>query len=201
MSDIFRDYWQNIMGLPVEVLDAHQDMILYRSVKKSEFLLSSGSINGCTYFVEKGLLRMYSISSCGKEHIVQFAPERWMVADRRSLYMNEPSIYYIQAVENSEVVFLQKSFLENISKMHPQTSVKIMIYLQRNIMLLQFRISMLLGSTAEERYIEFIKQYPQLTSRVPLYMIASYLGITPESLSRVRRFESMRSALLDKSSS
>ncbi|MDR3309269.1 MAG: Crp/Fnr family transcriptional regulator [Tannerella sp.] len=187
------------MELPAETLDICQDMVSYHSVKKSEFLLSSGNIGGYTYFVEKGILRMYSLSTCGKEHIVQFAPERWMVTDRRSTYMNEPSVYYIQAVEKSEVVFLQRGFLEKITSLHPQTSTKLLFYLQRNIMLMQHRINMLLGGTAEERYLEFLKQYPQLISRVPLYMIASYLGITPESLSRVRRFESMRSALLGKS--
>jgi len=172
--------------MPLEELGICNDRISYRKVAKNDFIATPGSISGYTYFVEKGVLRMYSISESGKEHIIQFAPEMWLVADRRSTYLNEPSAFYIQAIEDSIVIYLEKGFIEDLIKLFPQTAEKITLLLHRHIMFMQHRVSMLLSATAEELYLDFLDTYPHLINRIPLYMIASFLGITPESLSRVR---------------
>jgi CRP-like cAMP-binding protein len=129
---------------------------------------------------------MYSIDNGGKEHIVQFAPEGWLVFDRQSLYMNEPSTYFIQAVEDSVVVYIKKGFIEEVIKTYPQSAERNTFILNRYIMIMQYRINLLLSATAEERYIDFFDSHPGFINRVPLYMVASYLGMTPESLSRIR---------------
>lgn len=130
---------------------------------------------------------MYSIDKNGKEHIIQFAPESWLISDRSSLYFNEKSIYYIEAVEDSEVLFLHPDFFSRLVEQFPNSIEKSDIIAQKHIRSLQDRINSLLGETAEERYMKFIRMYPDLLLRVPQWMIASYLGITPESLSRVRK--------------
>jgi CRP-like cAMP-binding protein len=139
------------------------------------------------FFVEKGLLRLYTIDDLGKEHVIQFAPENWIVSDRSSAYFNQPSDFYIDVVEDSEVVFLDKVFMDKASEQDLNFRHYFEKLLHNHIRHIQRRVSLLLGATAEQRYMDFIKLYPDLMLRVPQWMIASYLGITPESLSRVRK--------------
>jgi CRP-like cAMP-binding protein len=160
---------------------------LHKKVVKNEFLLNEGEVCLDTFFVEKGLLRMYSLDRNGKEHIIQFAPENWLISDRSSLNFNEKSNYYIEAVEDSEVYVLSKDFFTNMVEAFPQTAENNDLLLQKHIRNLQNRVNSLLADTAEERYMTFIKMYPDILLRVPQWMVASYLGITPESLSRVRK--------------
>ncbi|MDR0836486.1 MAG: Crp/Fnr family transcriptional regulator [Tannerella sp.] len=182
----FKGFMIKALEIPHEDLDMYLNRVTHRSIAKDDFILMSGTVSEYIYYIEKGVLRMYSINKNGKEHIIQFAPEGWLVFDRESTYMNTPSKYFIQAVEDSEVVYIKKGFLEDIIKTYPQSAEKNTFILNRYIMLMQHRINLLLSATAEERYLEFLENYDGFINRVPLYMIASYLGITPESLSRVR---------------
>lgn len=180
-------YLSDILELPVEAVNLCSSHYLRKIVAKNEFLLREGEVCKGTYFVEKGLLRMYSIDNNGKEHIIQFAPEKWLISDRSSLHFNEKSRYFIEAVEDSEVLELKNDFFSNINAAFPNTIENNDKLLQKHIRSLQNRVNSLLADTAEERYMSFIKMYPDLLQRVPQWMIASYLGITPESLSRVRK--------------
>src|SRR5690606_32830231 len=139
------------------------------------------------FFVEKGLLRSYTIDESGKEHILQFAPENWFIADRSSYYFNEPSAINIQAIEDTEVAMLEKGFIEKALEISHSFRAYHEKMLQNHVRHQQIRINMLLSATAEKRYRYFTDTYYDLTLRVPQWMIASYLGITPESLSRVRK--------------
>ena len=156
-------------------------------IKKGTILLSPGDLKSENYFVNQGLLRCFSIDEKGKEHIIQFAPEDWMISDRNSAIFNEPSIFYIEAVENTEVLIVPKDFFLGLQKLLPEVLALNTMMLHNSIRVMQKRINMLLSASAQERYLDFIKLYPNLTLRVPQWMIASYLGITPESLSRVRK--------------
>lgn len=158
-----------------------------KSFKKEEYLLRSGEYCKHTFFVEKGLLTQYSIDEKGKEHILSFAPENWFVTDRESTYFNRPSAYFIQALENTQVVMLDEHFIKLLSQKIPSFTDFNNRLLHNHIRQLQNRINLLLSAVAEDRYLQFVKMYPDILLRVPLTMIASYLGITPESLSRVRR--------------
>jgi len=141
---------------------------------------------------------MYSIDKNGKEHIIQFAPENWLIGDRSSLYFSEKSNYYIEAVEDSEVSVLSRDFFNKLLEEFPNSIEKSDLVLQKHVKSLQDRINSLLGETAEERYLKFIKMYPDLLLRVPQWMVASYLGITPESLSRVRKELAKKNFITDK---
>ena len=180
-------YLSEILEIPKNEVTQCSSFYESKSVAKNEFLLKEGEVCNSTYFVEKGLLRMFSIDKNGKEHIIQFAPEKWLISDRSSLYFNEKSKYYIEAVEESEILLLKNDFFNNMSLHFPKTAEKNDLLLQKHIRNLQNRVNSLLAETAEERYMNFIKMYPDILLRVPQWMVASYLGITPESLSRVRK--------------
>ncbi|AYN02382.1 Crp/Fnr family transcriptional regulator [Chryseobacterium sp. 3008163] len=181
------NYLAKVFEVPAERLSLCSVQYETKKVSKGEFLLQYGEVCRNTFFVEKGLLRMFSIDKNGKEHIIQFAPENWLIGDRSSLYFSEKSNYYIEAVEDSEVSVLQRDFFNKLLEEFPNSIEKNDLVLQKHVKSLQDRINSLLGETAEERYLKFIKMYPDLLLRVPQWMVASYLGITPESLSRVRK--------------
>ncbi len=158
-----------------------------KTFEKNQFLLRENEYCKHTFFVEEGLLRQFSIDEKGKEHILTFAPENWFVTDRESAYFNQPSAYYIQALEESKVIMIDEDFIHLLSKKIPSFSDFNNKLLHNHIRHLQNRINLLLSATAEDRYLQFVKMYPDILLRVPQTMVASYLGITPESLSRVRR--------------
>jgi len=169
----------------VEIVSLSENCTI-KKVKKDKYILRSGEFCKHTFFVEKGLLRQYSIDEKGKEHILSFAPENWFVTDRESTYFNRPSAYFIQALEESEVVMLDENFTKLLSEKIPTFTDFNNRLLHNHIRQLQNRINLLLSANAEDRYLQFIKMYPDILLRVPQTMVASYLGITPETLSRVR---------------
>lgn len=183
----FHNYLINVLAVPVEDSPTCKKFYTEKKIHKGDFLLRAGENCSDTFFVEKGLLRMFSVDKNGKEHVIQFAPESWIIADRTSQIFKEESSYYIDAVENSEVAVLPTDFFLNIFKNNPEVSGNNFKLLSNHIRALQKRINQLLGATAEERYLDFLKTYPNVFQRVPQWMVASYLGITPESLSRVRK--------------
>jgi CRP-like cAMP-binding protein len=149
-------------------------------------LLQKGDICNYTYFVEKGMVRMYAIDAGGKEHILQFAPEGRLITDRRSSLENTPSDFFIQAIEDTTVVCLKKSFMTKIITAYPQTAEQNTNLLYQQLALIQRRVEMLLSSVVVDRYLDFMRMYPKAIQRLPQWMIASYLGVTPESLSRAK---------------
>ncbi len=161
--------------------------LISKKIKKDTILLREGDVCSQVFFVTKGLLRAYTIDDIGKEHIIQFGREDSWVSDRNSFYFNLPAMFYIDAIEDSEVIFVPKDFYDKAEKLIPGFNSFTVMILHNSIRFMQKRISLLLGATAEQRYLDFIDLYPNLTLRVSQWMIASYLGITPESLSRVRK--------------
>jgi len=159
---------------------------LSKSFSKGEILQNAGQVSSKAYFVKKGLLRSYIIDEKGKEHIYMFASEGWIVSDVESQIFNNKTALFIDAVENSEVYLLDVSELESIIKNTDDSKVMVNTLLKR-VGVMQRRIISLMSSSATERYQSFLKIYPELPNRVPQKMIASYLGITPEALSNIRR--------------
>ena len=123
----------------------------------------------------------------GKEHIFQFAPEDWILSDEEALSEHKQAILYIDAIEDSVIRIIKAPSQEDMTTFEKDFLLENIQKLTRKVNSLRRRIFLLLGATAEERYSSFVKTYPNLAMRVPLKMIASYLGITPESLSRVRK--------------
>ncbi len=148
------------------------------TVKKGETLQRSGELSTKGYMVKSGLLRSYSIDNKGKEHIYMFAPEDWTIGDNH--FPNEPTSLFIDALEDSELLVFERDHKFDID------SDLAFQKLTRRLAVLQKRIIMLMSATAIERYEHFEETYPQIVQRVSQKMIASYLGITPEALSKVK---------------
>lgn len=186
-STDFHSYLLHTVGLS-ETEASEISIGLHREkYEKGSVLLRKGDVCKHSFFVEKGLLRSYMLDDDGKEHVIQFAPEKWFIVDRSSVYFNDPSESYIEAIEDTETVWINEDFMcraAEVSSTFGRYNDKL---LHNHIRQMQKRINLLLGATAEKRYLSFIKMYPDLLLRVPQWMIASYLGITPESLSRVRK--------------
>lgn len=183
----FYRYYAEKAGLSDIQFEELQSYFAFKTVPHNTYLLRAGELSRYAFFVESGLLQSFSLDEKGGEHILQFAPENWIVSDRASHYFNKPSDFYIKAIEPSVVVFIQPEFMEKASALSTEFACFLESSLQRNIYIQQKRINSLLAMTAKERYLSFMEMYPGLLLRVPQWMIASYLGITPESLSRVRR--------------
>jgi CRP-like cAMP-binding protein len=161
--------------------------ISIKNIRKGNIIQRPGEFCRHSFFVEKGLLRSYTIDAMGKEHIIQFGSENWIVTDRSSVFFNEPSELYIDAIEDTDYVALDSMFADKVGQLSTAFQTFNERALHNHIRHQQKRINLLLSAPAEERYLNFIQLYPDITQRVPLWMIASYLGITPESLSRVRK--------------
>lgn len=145
-------------------------------VKKGDILQRPGTLGSKVYSVKSGLLRSYSIDPKGKEHIFMFAPEGWTIGDNQSA--DQPCDLYIDALEDSVLYIREKNIHDEQGNAAP---------LIKRLYVLQQRIIMLMSATALERYQHFVETYPDIIQRVPQKMIASYLGITPEALSKVKR--------------
>jgi CRP-like cAMP-binding protein len=158
-----------------------------RFIKKGDYLLRAGSFSKEFYYVEKGCLRGYILDDKGKEHIYQFAPEDWVISDEEAFFSHTEAILNIDALEDSMVRIITATAHHldcGTNNELPQLAMK---KLSKKIGSLRNRILLLLSASAEDRYMDFIKTYPNLVQRIPLKMIASYLGIAPESLSRIRK--------------
>ncbi|KAA5823544.1 Crp/Fnr family transcriptional regulator [Algibacter amylolyticus] len=156
-------------------------------LSKGDILLSQGEIAKYGYFVKRGCLKSYVIDSTGKERIMQFAPEKWMVSDLDSIANKVPSMVFIEAIEESEVLFLSNSDFEDIDNLDKDIIVEMAIKFRNNLIASNKRIIGLLSATSEQRYTDFIETYPSLVNRLSLKSIAAYIGVTPEYLSDIRR--------------
>ncbi|EKB48449.1 Crp/Fnr family transcriptional regulator [Cecembia lonarensis] len=187
MDSPFLKYLSQTVHVKQEHLPLLDELISRRQLKKNDVLLTAGQVCKHMFFVEEGLLRLFSTDENGKEHIVQFASENWFMSERGSLYFGTPSEFSIDVLEDSQLVVFDQEFIEKASSISAEFRTYNEYLLQNHIRHLQKRINLLIGASAEQRYIEFINLYADLTLRIPQWMIASYLGITPESLSRVRK--------------
>ena len=163
-----------------------------KKLRKKQYFLQEG--DPCKYvaFVEKGLLRSYSIDERGSEHILQFAFEGWWIADQYSFLTGEPSVYTIDTLEDSELLLISRQGEEEMLSQIPKMERYFRILLQNNLINMQRRLVSSLSHTAEEKYSQLVQSCPSIQQRVPQHMMASYLGITPETLSRIRKQLSLR---------
>jgi CRP-like cAMP-binding protein len=158
-----------------------------KKIRKKQYLLQEGDVCKIIAFVEKGSLRAYSIGEKGAEHIIQFALEGWTISDLYSFMTGEPATYNIDALEDSELVLISRSAQEELLKKLPKYDSYMRIQLTGAYLAMQKRLTSIISLSLEERYSNFTSTYPNIVQRVPQHMIASYMGLTPETLSRVRK--------------
>lgn len=158
-----------------------------RLLKKKEFLFEQGDVVKYESFIVRGCLKTYAINEKGEEHILQFSIENWWIGDLYSFWTGEPGRYNIVALEDCELLTIDNESLEKLFLRIPKMERYFRILLKNAFIASQGRIYGNIGQSAEERYLDFINRYPSMEQRIPQYMVASYLGITPEFLSKIRR--------------
>ena len=157
-----------------------------KKLRKKRFILEDGETCNYTIFVERGLLRSFTIDSKGNEHILQFSMQGWWAADLYSFLTGEPSAHNIEALEDSELLLITKSSWDELLEKVPAFERYFRILIQNNLIATQRRLIGSFSKTAEEKYQELVQDCPDIVQRVPQHMIASYIGITRETLSRIR---------------
>ncbi len=181
----FQEFLQSTEVSP-ELVARFTSGIQQKSVSKGTILQSSGQNRNSSYFVRKGLLRSFYIDEKGKEHVFMFAPEGWLVGDFESQTSDTSTILTIDALEDAEIEVIDAENFAILDDMPSEVLQQQIQKLVRRISVLQHRVLMLMSASAAARYEEFIKTYPNVSQRVPQRMIASYLGVTPEALSKIR---------------
>ncbi|MGO4708919.1 Crp/Fnr family transcriptional regulator [Chryseobacterium sp. 2TAF14] len=163
-----------------------QSLLLPKKLRKKQYFLEEGNICPYTGFILKGAMRQFSVDSHGIEYILQLAVENWWIVDRQSFMNQTPSKYYIEAWENTELLLLPRPNLDAFLEI---PSVRDMFWKmsENNHIASQKRVDDAISLSALERYESFVHLHPDMIQRFPLHQIASYLGISRETLSRIRK--------------
>ena len=187
MYDRYFQSFNNKIPLKKEERELIQEYLTVKKIRKRQYLLQEGDICKCVAFVEKGALRSYKVNEDGTEHMVQFALEGQFMTDLYSFLTNEPSIYNIDAIEDSELVLITKSASDELRKRSSIYLEYIFNVTSEAYVDLERRLTSTISHSLEERYKDLTTHYPDIIQRVPQHMVASYMGLTPETLSRVRK--------------
>ena len=187
MFDVLHTHILNKINLTDEEFVRCTSYFTPKHITKKHFLLQEGEVCKSIAFVTQGCLRYYSIDGEGDEHILQFAIDDWWIADLQSFLTGEPALNNIDALEDSELLLLDRSSREALFTAIPKFERFFRMLLEGNYVATHKRITGAIGASAEDRYLSFIKTYPGIAQRVSQNHIASYLGIAPESLSRIRK--------------
>lgn len=187
MYEVFFQALRNKVPITNEEMGVIKQYLTPKKLRRKQFLLQEGDVCKFIAFVERGALRSYSIDEKGVERIIQFALEGWTISDLYSFLTAEPAIYTIDALEDSELVLISKSAHEELLKTLPKYETWIRIQITGAYLAMQRRLTSIISLSLEERYASFTSVYPEIVQRVPQHMIASYMGLTPETLSRVRK--------------
>ena len=188
MHDSFLEYIRRHSTTPLTEndIDAIKRVFIPKKIRKKQYFLQEGEV--CKYgaFIIKGAMRTYSVDEKGAEHIIELLIENWWVADRESFNMLTPTSYNIDAWEDTDVLAFTKADLTTYIEPIPAIVEMFRSLDAKYAFASQKRLNTFISYTAEKRYSELIKTYPEFLQRFPQHIIASYLGITKETLSRLR---------------
>jgi len=187
MSTELRKHFEELVSLSDQEFAGFRSYFKFKKLKKHEYLIHDSEMVSEIYFVVKGLLKASYIDAHGKEHIMQFAMENWWVSDFQAFYTAVPAVTSIECLEDVELYTLSKSDLEKLCAENHKVEHFFRVKNSLGYVALQKRILSLLTTDARERFEQFSLQYPTLNQRVPKTIIAAYLGISRETLSRITR--------------
>ncbi|MEZ0131085.1 Crp/Fnr family transcriptional regulator [Flavobacterium sp. LBUM151] len=186
MYEALFQHLEKFINLEPSEIETLESCLQLSTIKKKDHVLKEGQVCNTIYFIIKGCLRQYIINSKGAEQTLQFGIENWWITDYLSYHNHIPSHFYIQAVENSTVIALDKPTLEVLLIQIPKLERYFRIVSQKSFGAAQMRIKYLFTMSAEERYHHFNDLFPEFVQRVPQYMIASYLDFSAEFMSKIR---------------
>lgn len=158
----------------------------YKKVRRNQVLVQPPDMAIYEHFVISGCLVQYYLDDNGIQHTLLFAPEGWWTTDLPSFLTGQESKYHIEALEDSELLIISKQLLDKLLVKIPALNNFFRVLYQNAVMAQEERLLNVLSTKVEERYLRFVKKYPQLQNRIPQYLIASYLGVTPEFFSKVK---------------
>ena len=186
MWDLLFNNFSRHITLTEEVKEIVRTLFTHKKFRKRQYILQEGQVSRMESFVIKGLTRTYEVDENGQDHVLVFGPEDWWVGDMYSYLSGKPSTYNIDCLEDTEVLQITKTAQEQLFQQSPRFERFFRIIVQNAYIAAITRITSNLKKTAGEQYEDFIAKYPHIEQRVPDHQIASYLGITPQSLSRIR---------------
>jgi CRP-like cAMP-binding protein len=187
MYDRYFQHFKERVPLTEEEEAFIKNYLTVKKLRKKQYLLQEGDVCKCVGFVEKGALRLYRVNEDGSEHIVRFALDGWFMTDLYSFLTNEPSTYNIDAIEDSQLVLITRSASDELRKRSSKYQEFIFQETSEAYIQLLRRLTSIISLSLEERYTELTAKFPDIVQRVPQHMLASYMGLTPETLSRVRK--------------
>ena len=181
------EHFSNYLSLSDSEIFALESKLTEKKVKRRQFILQEGDVCKHSTFVVNGCFKMYKVDDKGQEHNLQFAIEDGWISDLGSFHSNEPSELYIEALEQSTILQITKPDLIYLYIHYPNFDRIFRVLIENAFINLQKRVLQNISFTAEERYLDFLKKYPNLFNRISNVQIASYIGITPEFLSKIRK--------------
>lgn len=189
MEEVLRNNIEKTLSqkLTKDEAELFADFLFQRSFEKKTVLAEQGELCKYIFFILEGSAYSYFSDSTGERHAIQFALEGYWITDHYSLFSSKPGIYTIETLESSKLLLLNRENYEELCRISHKFEHFFMLLLQKAFIGLQYRIARTNGSDAGTRYDEFANLYPHFISRIPQYLIASYLGIKPQSLSRIRK--------------
>ena len=187
MHESIQNYISKFVSLTPEELSVVENCMQLREIPKKTFLLNAGDVCNFEAYVMKGCIREYFIDHKGQELTLEFAVEDWWVSDITSFENQTPSIMYIETLEDCELLVLSRESKDELLARVPKLERMFRLMIQRHLSVLQKRLFRTVSYTAMDKFEEFLRRYPSLPQRVPQHYIASYLGITPEFLSKLRK--------------
>jgi CRP-like cAMP-binding protein len=181
------EYFNRILPLNEDEQSIVEQVFKERKIKKRQFILQEGDVCKLNTFVVEGCFKMYMVDENGKEHNLQFAIENWWIGDIGSFHTEQPSRLYIEALENSIILQIKKEDQLKLFVEYPKFNRIFRVFTENALVSTQRRVLQNISSTAEERYLDFMERHPHLFNRISNVQIASYLGVTPEFLSTIRK--------------
>jgi len=187
MFESFADYLREKAGVTDEELKLLRNVAIEKRLRKRQYLLQEGDVSHYNSFIVKGCLRLYRVGKDGTEYILKFGIENWWMSDYESFNSGLPSKSNIDALENCELILIKKEDFDHLFNTIPNLKNLRAKLDNRSFDASQNRILSNISDTAEEKYSNFMKSYPDIYNRVPLHMIASFLGLSRETLTRIRQ--------------
>ncbi len=194
MIDILKSHIERLLNrtLPENNYEFFSNLLFEKSFDKKDLIVEEGKQCNHIYFVTEGTCYLSITDEKGEEHAMQFALEGYWISDLYSFFSGKKAIYSVKALEPTKVLMLNRDSFQTVCDTLPAFDRYFRLLLQNAFIALQYRLAKTNSEDAEHRYNEFAKAFPQFIQRVPQYLIASYLGIKPQSLSRIRKDASFR---------
>ncbi len=186
MKNLLINYINQVVHLTLEEEVILKEKVKIRTYLKDQYVVQQGDVCKHVNFIIKGCTKAYYLDNDGQEHVVMFSVENWWASDMGSFITQTPADYNVQCIENTSLIQLEYAIIEDLYEEIPKLERFFRKITERALVASQKRIVRNFSKTAKERYLIFKESYPEIEQRIPQYMIASYLGITKEFLSKIK---------------